>query len=98
MAKFIFMLREDVANCQACRHAMCNGACNLTFLMKDLCLETYIIDVMLVFSMLYSEGDQNKRFGNRVFSALMWVIVTTIDVCLMLGIVYGLVGKIKFTI
>ncbi|KAL5991449.1 hypothetical protein ACLOJK_012358 [Asimina triloba] len=61
----ILMLPADVANRQACRHAIYNGACNLTLPMKDLWLAVYIVDALLVFfiipfSMFYYEGDQDK--------------------------------------
>jgi len=99
----ILMLPADVANRQACTNAIYNGACNLTLPMKDLWLAVYIIDVVLVFfvipfSMFYYEGDQDKSCGKRVFSALMWVIVTAIVVGLTLGILYGIVGKVDFTV
>lgn len=61
----ILMLPADVANRQACRHAIYNGACNLTLPMKDLWLAIYILDAALVFfvipfAMFYYEGDQDK--------------------------------------
>ncbi|KAE8720316.1 LIMR family protein [Hibiscus syriacus] len=61
----ILMLPADVANRQACRHAIYNGACNLTLPMKELWLAVYIIDAVLVFfvipfAMFYYEGDQDK--------------------------------------
>ncbi|KAL5994651.1 hypothetical protein ACLOJK_024704, partial [Asimina triloba] len=60
----ILMLPADVANRQACRHAIYNGACNLTLPMKQLWLAVYIVDAVLVFfiipfSMFYYEGDQD---------------------------------------
>ncbi|GFY83756.1 LMBR1-like membrane protein [Actinidia rufa] len=61
----ILMLPADVANRQACQHAIYNGACNLTLPMKDLWLAIYILDAILVFfvipfAMFYYEGDQDK--------------------------------------
>lgn len=61
----ILMLPADVANRQACQHAIYNGACNLTLPMKDLWLAIYILDAVLVFfvipfAMFYYEGDQDK--------------------------------------
>ncbi|KAL2557897.1 LIMR family protein [Forsythia ovata] len=61
----ILMLPADVANRQSCRHAIYNGACNLTLPMKDLWLAIYMIDAILVFfvipfAMFYYEGDQDK--------------------------------------
>jgi len=99
----ILMLPADVANRQACSNNIYNGACNLTLPMKDLWLAVYIIDVVLVFfvipfAMFYYEGDQDKSCGKRVFSALMWVIVTAVVFGLTLGILYGLVGKVDFTV
>ncbi|KAL8206075.1 hypothetical protein R6Q57_009626 [Mikania cordata] len=99
----ILMLPADVANRQACRHAIYNGACNLTLPMKDLWLAIYIIDSILVFfvipfAMFYYEGDQDKTVGKRMKSALMWVISTAIVCGLLLGILYGLVGKVDFNV
>nr|AYI50066.1 LIMR family protein [Eriobotrya japonica] len=99
----ILMLPADVANRQACRHAIYNGACNLTLPMKDLWLAIYILDAVLVFfiipfAMFYYEGDQDKSVGKRIGSALLWVGVTAIVCALVLGILYGLVGKVDFTI
>lgn len=45
----ILMLPADVANRQACQHAIYNGACNLTLPMKQLWLAIYIVDAILVF-------------------------------------------------
>jgi LMBR1 domain-containing protein 1 len=61
----ILMLPADVANRQACRKAVCSGACNLTLPMRTLWLVVYIVDVVLVFliipfAMFYYEGDQDK--------------------------------------
>lgn len=61
----ILMLPADVANRQACQHAIYNGACNLTLPMKDLWLAIYIVDAILVFlvipfAMFFYEGDQDK--------------------------------------
>ncbi|RAL52156.1 hypothetical protein DM860_017293 [Cuscuta australis] len=99
----IFMLPADVANRQACRHAIYNGACNLTLPMKDLWLAIYIVDALLVFfiipfAMFYYEGDQDKSLGKRIKSALCWVVVTAIVCALVLGILYGLAGKVDFTV
>ncbi|PNY11123.1 LIMR family protein at5g01460-like protein [Trifolium pratense] len=89
----ILMLPADVANRQACRHAIYNGACNLTLPMKDLWLAVYVIDAILVFfvipfAMFYYEGDQDKSIGKRVKSALWWVVSTAIVCALVLGILY----------
>ncbi|XP_068340727.1 LIMR family protein At5g01460 [Pyrus communis] len=99
----ILMLPADVANRQACRHAIYNGACNLTLPMKDLWLAIYILDAVLVFfiipfAMFYYEGDQDKSVGKRIGSALLWVAVTAVVCALVLGILYGLVGKVDFTV
>ncbi|CAA2979740.1 LIMR family At5g01460 [Olea europaea subsp. europaea] len=98
----ILMLPADVANRQACRHAIYNGACNLTLPMKDLWLAIYIIDAILVFfvipfAMFYYEGDMDNVW-KRMKSALLWVITTAIVCALVLGILYGLVGKVDFTV
>ncbi|KAF3787972.1 LIMR family protein [Nymphaea thermarum] len=99
----ILMLPADVANRQACRHAIYNGACNLTLPMRDLWLAIYIVDAVLVFfvipfAMFYYEGDQDKTVGKRILSAMMWVVATAIVCGLVLGILYGLVGKVDFTV
>ncbi|GFY83775.1 LMBR1-like membrane protein [Actinidia rufa] len=99
----ILMLPADVANRQACQHAIYNGACNLTLPMKDLWLAIYILDAILVFfvipfAMFYYEGDQDKSVGKRMKSALMWVVTTAIVCGLVLGILYGVVGKVDFTV
>ncbi|WCJ28061.1 LIMR family protein At5g01460 [Euphorbia peplus] len=99
----ILMLPADVANRQACRHAIYNGACNLTLPMKDLWIAVYIIDAVLVFfvipfAMFYYEGDQDKTVGKRMKSALIWVISTAVVCGLVLGILYGLIGKVDFTV
>ncbi|KAM5560426.1 LIMR family protein [Rosa sericea] len=99
----ILMLPADVANRQACRHAIYNGACNLTLPMKDLWLAVYILDAVLVFliipfAMFYYEGDQDKTVGKRIGSAMLWVGVSAVVCGLVLGILYGLVGKVDFTV
>ncbi|KAK2361081.1 hypothetical protein P8452_60055 [Trifolium repens] len=99
----ILMLPADVANRQACRHAIYNGACNLTLPMKNLWLVVYVIDAILVFfvipfAMFYYEGDQDKSIGKRIKSALLWVVTTAIVCALVLGILYGLAGKVDFTV
>ncbi|XP_073034004.1 LIMR family protein At5g01460 [Primulina eburnea] len=99
----ILMLPADVANRQACRHAIYNGACSLTLPMKDLWLAVYIVDAILVFfvipfAMFYYEGDQDKSVWKRMKSALLWVIVTAVVCALALGILYGLLGKVDFTV
>ena len=99
----ILMLPADVANRQACRHAIYNGACNLTLPMKDLWLAVYIIDAILVFfvipfAMFYYEGDQDKSIGKRIKSALLWMVTTAIVCALVLGILYGIIGKVDFTV
>ncbi|MQM11970.1 hypothetical protein Taro_044881 [Colocasia esculenta] len=99
----ILMLPADVANRQACRHALYNGACQLTLPMKDLWLAVYIADAILVFfvipfAMFYYEGDQDKSVGKRLKSALMWVIASFVVCALVLGILYGVVGDVEFTV
>ncbi|KAL9247024.1 hypothetical protein vseg_020495 [Gypsophila vaccaria] len=99
----ILMLPADVANRQACRHALYNGACHLTLPMKDLWLVVYIVDALLVFfvipfAIFYYEGDQDKTVGKRVKSAVIWVGLTAVIVALVLGILYGLIGKVDFTV
>ncbi|THG11633.1 hypothetical protein TEA_000458 [Camellia sinensis var. sinensis] len=99
----ILMLPADVANRQACQHAIYNGACNLTLPMKTLWLAIYILDAVLVFfvipfAMFFYEGDQDKTVGKRIKSALLWVGTTAIVCGLVLGILYGLVGKVDFTV
>ncbi|KAG7033770.1 LIMR family protein [Cucurbita argyrosperma subsp. argyrosperma] len=99
----ILMLPADVANRQACKHALYNGACNLTLPMKDLWLAIYIVDALLVFfiipfAMFYYEGDQDKSIGERMKSAMIWVVVMAIVCALLLGILYGFVGEVDFTV
>ncbi|KAK3019007.1 hypothetical protein RJ639_003615 [Escallonia herrerae] len=64
----ILMLPADVANRQACRHAIYNGACNLTLPMKDLWLAVYILDAILVFFVIPFA----MSVGKRIKSALLW--------------------------
>ncbi|THU51667.1 hypothetical protein C4D60_Mb06t33470 [Musa balbisiana] len=99
----ILMLPADVANRQACQHAIYNGACTLTLPMKALWLVVYIADAVLVFlvipfAMFYYEGDQDKSIGKRLKSALLWVLTSAVVCGLLLGILYGLVGKVDFTV
>ncbi|KAL9242603.1 hypothetical protein vseg_016589 [Gypsophila vaccaria] len=99
----ILMLPADVANRQACRHALYNGACHLTLPMKELWLVVYVVDAVLVFfvipfAVFYYEGDQDKSVGKRVKSAVIWVGLTAVIVALVLGILYGLAGKVDFTV
>ncbi|KAG9134137.1 hypothetical protein Leryth_004832 [Lithospermum erythrorhizon] len=99
----ILMLPADVANRQACRRAIYNGACQLTLPMKDLWLAVYIVDAVLVFfiipfAMFYYEGDQDKAIGKRIKSALLWVGTSVVICGLLLGILYGLIGKADFTV
>ncbi|KAK1365506.1 hypothetical protein POM88_041067 [Heracleum sosnowskyi] len=88
------MLPADVANRQACRHALYNGASKLTLPMKDLWLTVYILDAVLVFflipfAMFYYQGDLETTVGKRIKSALMWVLSSAIICALVLGILYG---------
>ncbi|XP_042050093.1 LIMR family protein At5g01460-like isoform X1 [Salvia splendens] len=99
----ILMLPADVANRQACRHAIYNGACNLTLPMKELWLALYILDAILVFfvipfAMFYYEGDLDKTVWKRMKSSLLWVISTAVICVLLLGILYGFLGKVDFTV
>ncbi|WOL00660.1 hypothetical protein Cni_G09373 [Canna indica] len=99
----ILMLPADVANRQACRHSIYNGACSLTLPMKQLWLAVYIVDALLVFfvipfAMFYYEGDQEKGIGKRLKSALLWVLTSAIVCGLVLGVLYALVGKVDFTV
>jgi LMBR1 domain-containing protein 1 len=99
----ILMLPADVANRHACRHAIYNGACNLTLPMKDLWLAIYIVDAILVFfvipfAMFFYEGDQDKTLGKRIKSALIWVVTTAVVCALVLGILYGVIGKVDFSV
>lgn len=82
----ILMLPADVANRQACRHAIYNGACNLTLPMRDLWLAIYIVDAVLVFfvipfAMFYYEGDQDKYVGSILLHlfALFFVPLTPLS-------------------
>ncbi|KAF3587505.1 hypothetical protein F2Q69_00032147 [Brassica cretica] len=99
----ILMLPADVANRHACRHAIYNGACNLTLPMKELWLAVYIVDAILVFfvipfAMFFYEGDQDKSLGKRIKSSLLWVVSTAVVCALVLGILYGVIGKVDFTV
>lgn len=99
----ILMLPADIANQHACQHAIYNGACNLTLPMKQLWLAVYIVNAILVFfiipfAIFYYEADQDKTAFRRVCGALMWVAMTAVVVGLVLGILYGLVGKVDFTV
>ncbi|KAK8480037.1 hypothetical protein V6N13_097155 [Hibiscus sabdariffa] len=99
----ILMLPADVANRQACRRAIYNGACNLTLPMKELWLAVYIADAVLVFfvipfAMFFYEGDEEKSVGKRIKSALLWVVTTAIICALLLGILYVKVGKVDFSV
>ncbi|BBN12511.1 LMBR1 domain-containing protein 1 [Marchantia polymorpha subsp. ruderalis] len=99
----ILMLPADVANRRACQHAIYNGSCNLTLPMKQLwyaiyCINAILVFVIIPFSIFYYEGDQEKTWTQRVFSAVLWCGATVIVVGLILGILYGLVGKVDFTV
>ncbi|RZC90740.1 hypothetical protein C5167_028574 [Papaver somniferum] len=99
----ILMLPADVANRQACSNAIYNGACNLTLPMKTLWLVVYIVDAVLVFlvipfAMFFYEGDQEKSVGKRIKSALLWCGTSVIVCGLVLGILYGVIGKVDFTV
>uniref|UniRef100_A0A0E0DKP3 Uncharacterized protein n=1 Tax=Oryza meridionalis TaxID=40149 RepID=A0A0E0DKP3_9ORYZ len=70
----ILILPADVANRQACRKAVYNGACDLTLPMRTLWLVVYIVDAVLAFlvipfAMFYYEGDQDKSVGKRLRTA-----------------------------
>ncbi|KAJ6846123.1 LIMR family protein [Iris pallida] len=99
----ILMLPADVANRHACKNNIYTGACHLTLPMKTLWLTVYIADAVLVFffipfAMFYYEGDQDKSVGKRLKSALMWVAASVVVCGLSLGILYGLVGKVDFSV
>ncbi|KHN35580.1 LIMR family protein [Glycine soja] len=40
----------------------------------------------------------NKSVGKRIKSALLWMVTTAIVCALVLGILYGLIGKVDFTV
>ncbi|EHA8591136.1 LIMR family protein [Cocos nucifera] len=97
------MLPADVANRQACIHAVYSGACDLTLPMKPLWLFIYVADALLVFfvipfAMFYYEGDLDKTVGERMKSALKWVLCSFLVCGLVLLICYGLLGKVDFTV
>lgn len=99
----ILMLPADIANQHACQNSVYNGACNLTLPMKQLWEAVYIIDAILVFfiipfTMFYYEADQDKTLFRRVCGAFGWVAITAVVVGLVVGILYGLVGKVDFTV
>ncbi|XP_026666447.2 LIMR family protein At5g01460-like isoform X4 [Phoenix dactylifera] len=99
----ILMLPADVANRQACIHAIYSGACDLTLPMKPLWLFIYVADALLVFfvipfAMFYYEGDLDKTVGERMKSALKWVLCSVLVCGLVLLIFYGLLGKVDFTV
>lgn len=99
----ILMLPADIANQHACQNSVYNGACNFTLPMKQLWLGIYILNAILVFfiipfTIFYYEGDQEKTAFRRACSALMWVALTAVVVGLVVGILYGLVGKVDFTV
>lgn len=99
----ILMLPADIANQRACQNAIYNGACSFTLPMKQLWLAIYILNALLVFfiipfTIFYYEGDQEKTALRRVCSALLWVAITAVVVGLVVGILYGLVGKVDFTV
>ncbi|KAG8377024.1 hypothetical protein BUALT_Bualt09G0125100 [Buddleja alternifolia] len=100
----ILMLPADVANRQACRHAIYNGACNLTLPMKDLWLAIYIVDAILVFfvipfAMFYYEGDQDKHGVDLSVAVLMnWLFVHKFVPSMQSSFVHRLIGKVDFTV
>ncbi|KAK2980000.1 hypothetical protein RJ640_020026 [Escallonia rubra] len=100
----ILMLPADVANRQACRHAIYNGACNLTLPMKDLWLAIYILDAILVFFVIpfaMSVDEENYDIDGECHYAAETVDLHTFghSSCLLfLGLCQGLVGKVDFTV
>ncbi|CAM6129058.1 unnamed protein product [Calypogeia fissa] len=99
----ILMLPADVANNHACKNSIWNGACKYTLPMKQLWYAVYIIDAVLVFliipfAIFYYEGDQEKTWTQRAFSAILWCGALAIVVGLVLGILYALVGYVDFTV
>ncbi|KAK3018029.1 hypothetical protein RJ639_004519 [Escallonia herrerae] len=93
----ILMLPADVANRQACRHAIYNGACNLTLPMKDLWLAVYILDAILVFFVIpFAIGRGMKTDGTQFL-----ILIGASDVenrKLMRAELIRLVGKVDFTV
>lgn len=80
----ILMLPADVANRQACRHAIYNGACSLTLPMKTLWLAVYIADAVLVFlvipfAMFYYEGDQDKSDPQSLLISCVFFLLYFFD-------------------
>ncbi|TVU12868.1 hypothetical protein EJB05_46534, partial [Eragrostis curvula] len=85
----ILMLPADVANRQACKRAVYNGACHLTLPMKTLWIVVYIVDAVLVFlvipfAMFYYEGDQDK-YRSRLLSSLPFCSPACLEASLSLN-------------
>nr|D8TFA8.2 RecName: Full=LIMR family protein SELMODRAFT_432208 [Selaginella moellendorffii] len=93
------MLPADVANRHSCEKNLYVGACKLTLPMKQLWWAVYIIDTVLVipFAIFFYESDQEKTVTQRVKNALLWVVILLTVFCLLLGILYAVIGYADFT-
>ncbi|XP_024534151.1 LIMR family protein SELMODRAFT_432208-like [Selaginella moellendorffii] len=96
----ILMLPADVANRHSCEKNLYVGACKLTLPMKQLWWAVYIIDTVLVipFAIFFYESDQEKTVTQRVKNALLWVVILLTVLCLLLGILYAVIGYADFTV
>ncbi|EFJ04438.1 hypothetical protein SELMODRAFT_138681, partial [Selaginella moellendorffii] len=96
----ILMLPADVANRHSCEKNLYVGACKLTLPMKQLWWAVYIIDTVLVilFAIFFYESDQEKTVTQRVKNALLWVVILLTVFCLLLGILYAVIGYANFTV
>ncbi|EFJ22426.1 hypothetical protein SELMODRAFT_416719 [Selaginella moellendorffii] len=67
--------------------------------MKQLWWAVYIIDTVLVipFAIFFYESDQEKTVTQRVKNALLWVVILLTVFCLLLGILYAVIGYADFT-
>ncbi|XP_024537196.1 LIMR family protein SELMODRAFT_432208-like [Selaginella moellendorffii] len=99
----ILMLPADVANRHSCEKNLYVGACKLTLPMKQLWWAVYIIDTVLVylvipFAIFFYESDQEKTVTQRIKNALLWVVILLTVFCLLLGILYAVIGYADFTV
>lgn len=91
----VLMFPLDVANRGACAEDIPLSSCDLTLPMRHLWFAVYILNTAIVyflapFSVFYYEAGIDRTIGQRLVSALLWVIATGVVLGLILGIAYGM--------
>eukprot|EP00798_Chlamydomonas_sp_ICE-L_P025462 gene25462-11121_t len=97
----VMMYPLDVANTAACSQNLSPSSCNFTLPMYQLWLGIFIANLVLVwaiipFTLFFYEADSDFTFFQKLKAALMWTIGLLCIICLIIGILYALVGYVIY--